>query len=479
MEQLKPYFDSVADDDHLEQRLSWADVRAAIRGTHQDYTKGSIVRAIVLLAIPMMLEMFMQSTFAVVDVFFVGKLGANAVAVVGMTDSLLTIIFTVAMGLSMGATAMVARRVGEKGYRQASVTAVQAIAVGTFLSVPFGLVGTIYAGDLLRLIGASAEIAEMGKNFTAIILGTNITVMLLFLINAVFRGAGDAVIAMRVLTLANLINIVLDPLFIFGWGPFPAMGLEGAAVATAIGRGIGVLYQLHALGRGNGRIEIGRDVMQLEFGTMRRLLRVSLTGMLQFMVATASWIGLMRILSTFGGTAVAGYTIAVRIIIFTLLPSWGVGNAAATLVGQNLGAGEPDRAERSVWITGVSNMFLLGAVAVLFLLFAGPIVRIFTQDPDVVATAVECLRIVSYSYVFLAYGMVTVQAFNGAGDTTTPTWINFFCYWALQIPLAYLFSVVLGWGPRGVFRAITVAQCAIAVIGVVTFRLGHWKKRKI
>lgn len=427
----------------------------------------------------MVVEMFMQSAFAIVDVFFVGKLGATAVAVVGMTDSLLTLVFVVAMGLSMGATAMVARRIGEKQPRQAARVAVQAIAAGTAISLPLSVLGVFYAGDLLQLLGGSREVVETGRTFTAIILGANLTVMLLFLTNAVFRGAGDAVIAMRVLSLANLINILLDPLLIFGWGPFPELGLEGAALATVLGRGIGVLYQLRVLRRGNGRIIIQRDDLGLDPALLRRLLRVSATGMLQFFVATASWIGMVRILALFGSATVAGYTIAVRIIIFVLLPSWGFGNAAATLVGQNLGAGKPERAERSVWITGTTNMFFLGVVAVLFLLFGESIVGLFSRDPRVVPVAADCLRIVSYSYVFLAFGMVTIQAFNGAGDTTTPTWINFFCYWLLQIPLAYGVGVALNWGPRGVFSAITTAQIVLAAVGVLAFRRGSWKKRTI
>lgn len=460
-------------------RISWGDLRASFAGTHQDYTSGSIGRAIVLLAIPMVLEMFMQSAFAIVDVFFVGKLGADAVAVVGMTDSLLTLIFALCIGLSMGATAMVARRIGEKDPKNASIAAVQAIAVGVAFSIPLGLVGILFSGELLGLIGGSPEVVQMGSGFTAITLGSNITVMLLFLINAVFRGAGDAVIAMRVLALANLINIVLDPVLIFGWGPFPELGLEGAAIATTIGRATGVVYQLRELGRGRARIHVSRDSLRLDMAMMRRLVRVSLVGIFQLLIATASWVGLVRILALFGGTTLAGYTIAIRIIVFVLLPAFGMGNAAATLVGQNLGAGKPDRAERSVWITAVANMCFLGAVAVLFILYAEGLVGIFTKETAVMLAAVECLRIVSYSYVFLAFGMVTVQAFNGAGDTTTPTWINFICYWLLQIPLAYLLSVTLQFGPRGVFSSITIAQLVLAVIGVLMFRRGRWKSRVI
>ncbi|MFQ5739005.1 MAG: MATE family efflux transporter [Acidobacteriota bacterium] len=457
----------------------WREVRTALAGHPQDYTRSHIGRAILLLAVPMVLEMSMQSVFGVVDVFFVGRLGAAAVAVVGMTDSLLTLIFAVAMGLSMATTAMVARRIGEKNPEAASNVAVQSIGVGVSLSLITGLCGVVLAGDLLGLIGASRPIMEVGSRFTAIMLGGNITVMLLFLINAVFRGAGDAFIAMRALWLANLINIVLDPLLIFGLGPFPELGLEGAAIATNIGRGVGVLYQLSRLRHGNGRIGVKLEGLRIDPFVIRRLLRISVVGMLQFLIGTASWLGVMRILAVFGGATLAGYTIAVRIIIFALLPSWGMGNAAATLVGQNLGAGKPDRAERSVWITGVSNMVFLGTIAVVFILFAQPLVRIFSSNAEVVAMGVDCLQIVSYSYVFMAFGMVTVQAFNGAGDTTTPTWINLFCYWFLQIPMAYLLAIPLELGPRGVFAAIAVAQSALALVSLFLFRRGGWKRRSV
>jgi putative MATE family efflux protein len=328
-------------------------------------------------------------------------------------------------------------------------------------------------------MGGTDGIIASASGYTAIILGGNITVMLLFLINAVFRGAGDAVIAMRALWLANLINIVLDPILIFGWGFFPELGIDGAAWATNIGRGIGVLYQFAHLLRGSRSIRIRSHQVRLNPRIMKSLLRVASVGMVQFLIGTASWLGIMRILAIFGGTALAGYTIAVRVIIFTLLPSWGMGNAAATLVGQNLGAGKPHRAERSVWIAGISNSIFLGIVAILFNLVPGSILRIFSSDSEVVAIGVDCLRTVSFSYVFLAFGMVTVQAFNGAGDTTTPTWINFLCYWCLQIPLAYLLALPLGYGPRGIFVAIAIAQSMLAVVSVLVFQRGRWKERSI
>ncbi len=457
----------------------WADLRGAVVGEPRDYTSGSIARAIFLLAVPMVLEMSMQAVFAVVDVFFVARLGADPVAVVGMTDSLLTLIFAVAMGLSMATTAMVARRIGEKDPAGAAETAAQAIGLGALISLLTAVPAILFAPALLRVMGAGPEIVETGWRFTAITLGSNITVMLLFLINAAFRGAGDAAIAMRALWLANMANIVLDPIMIFGWGFFPAMGLEGAAVATAVGRALGVLYQLRRLGTGSGELKLTRSHWRLRPDVMKRLLRISVAGMVQFLIGTASWLGVMRILATFGGAALAGYTIAVRVIIFALLPSWGMGNAAATLVGQNLGAGKPDRAERSVWITAFTNMVFLGAVGAFFMLFAEPVVEIFSTEREVVAMGVACLRIVSSSYVFLAFGMVTVQAFNGAGDTTTPTWINLFCYWLVQIPLAYLLAIPFGQGPNGVFFAICVGQGLLAVAGILCFRRGTWKHRVV
>ncbi|TDI14284.1 MAG: MATE family efflux transporter [Acidobacteria bacterium] len=457
----------------------WAEVRGSIAGVPRDYTRGPIGRAILLLSIPMVLEMSMQSLFGVVDVFFVGRLGADAVAVVGLTDSLLMLIFAVGIGLGMGTTAMVARRIGEGSPERASQTAVQALGVGVAISLPIGLLGVLFAGDLLRLVGASEALTAGGARFTAIILGGNVTVMLLFLINAVFRGAGEPALAMRALWIANIINMLLDPVLIFGLGPIPALGLEGAAIATTVGRGLGVVYQLWRLAGGRGRIVVGRAQLVLVPAVMLRLLRVSGIGILQFLISTASFLGMVRIVALFGETAVAGYTIAVRVIVFVLLPAWGVGNAAATLVGQNLGAGDASRAERAVWITGFSNMVFLGAVAVGFVLFPGLLVSPFSSDPEVLRVAADCLRIVSFSYIFWAFGMVTVMAFNGAGDTATPTWINLFVFWVLQIPLAYWLSVSLDLGPRGVFIAIAVSQTALAVVGVSVFRLGRWKTRII
>ncbi|MGH7496449.1 MAG: MATE family efflux transporter [bacterium] len=457
----------------------WPDMRAALRGAELEFTEGSLGRAIVLLAIPMVLEMVMESIFAVVDVFFVAKLGADAVAAVGLTESVITLVYAVAIGLSMATTAMVARRIGEKDRQGAIVAAVQAIAIGIVLSLPITVAGVLFAPQILAWMGASANVVTIGAGYTLVMLGSNLTIMMLFLINAVFRGAGDAAIAMRVLWLANTINVVLDPCLIFGFGPFPELGLQGAAIGTLIGRGAGVVYQVYLLFKGRGRIQIRRTDLQLVPAVMLQLLRTSLGGVFQILIATASWVGLTRIVSTFGSSALAGYTIAIRIIVFTLLPSWGLSNAAATLVGQNLGAGKPERAEKSVWLTGFGNMLFLAGLALIFVLFAEELVGFFTTEAEVTPYATSCLRIVSYGYLFYAYGMVIVQAFNGAGDTYTPTLINLGCYWLFQIPLAYALAMPLQAGPQGVFVAITVAESLIAVVGLMIFRRGNWKTKKI
>jgi putative MATE family efflux protein len=454
-------------------------VGEAIAGSTRDYTEGSIGRAITLLAIPMVLEMCMESLFGLVDVFFVAGLGKYAAATVGITESILTLLFAIAMGLSMAATATIARRIGEKQPEAAAVAAVQIIGAGVIIAAFFGIIGGAAAPSLLRLMGADAEMIEKGSAYTAIILGGSVTVFLLFLINAVFRGAGDAAIAMRTLWLANIVNIVLDPCLIFGWGPFPEMGLTGAAVATVIGRGTGVAYQFAMLVRGRGRLTIRREHVRFEWPVLRTMLRISLNGMFQYLIATASWVALVRMVALFGSAAVAGYTIAIRLLIFAILPSWGMSNAAATLVGQNLGAGKPERAERSVYRAGFYNMIFLGLVAIVFILFAELIVRQFTDQPDVRHIAAQCLRLVSYGYVFYAWGMVMEQAFNGAGDTATPTMINFSCYWLFQIPLAYSLAVWGGFGTTGVFLAITIAESLLAVVALLAFRRGKWKRQKI
>jgi putative MATE family efflux protein len=458
---------------------AWRSVLDALRGVQQDYTQGSIGRAIVLLSIPMVLEMSMESLFAVVDIFFVSKLGSDAAATVGLTESMLTIIYALAIGLSMAATAMVARRVGEKDLAGARVAAVQAIALGLLLAAPISLAGVLWAPDLLRLMGAPESVVATGAGYTAVMFGCSFVIFLLFLINAIFRGAGDPVVSMRSLWLANLLNIGLCPSFVFGWGPFPELGVLGAAVGTTIGRGAGVLYQIWALQRGSSRIVLGLADLKIHWEVIARLARVAAPAMFQFLIATASWLGLVRIIAIFGSSALAGYTIAIRVVIFTILPSWGLSNAAATLVGQNLGAGRPDRAERSVWQAGFYNMLFLGLVGIVFLIFAERILGFFTSDPEVLRYGVSCLRICSYGYPAYAWGMVMVQAFNGAGDTWTPTWINLGCYWLFQIPFAWSLALPLGLGTTGVFVAIAVAESMLAVAGMLAFRRGRWKARRI
>lgn len=445
----------------------------------EDFTSGHLGRAILLLAVPMVLEMSMESLFAVVDIFFVAKLGAEAAATVALTEAVLTLVYAVAIGLSMGTTALVARRIGEKDRPAAAVTAVQAIAVGVVLSAAVGLAGVLFAPKILALMGGSEEVVAQGTGYTAVVLGGSVTVFLLFLINAIFRGAGDAALAMRSLTLANTLNILLDPCLIFGLGPFPEMGLTGAEVATTVGRGIGVAYQVTVLVGGRGRIAIRREHLRPAWDVVGRLLKVSTGGILQFLIATSSWIGLVRILAVFGDVVLAGYAIALRIVIFTFLPAWGLSNAAATLVGQNLGAEQPERAERAAWQTALYNTLFLTTIGAGFLAFADPLVGLFTDEAPVRRVAATCLRVVSLGYPFYGCGMVIVQSFNGAGDTRTPTVINLFCYWLFQIPLAYVLARPLGLGEVGVFAAIAVAESLLTLVGVLAFRRGAWKLREV
>ena len=471
--------DAITAVPNLEQRSFWGSVREALRGSHQDYTAGSLNRAILLLAIPMVLEMVLESLFAVVDVFFVGRLGADAVATVGLTESLLMLVFAIAMGLSMSTTAMVARRIGEKDPEDASIAGVQAVILGLILSLAIGIPSFIFAPHLLRLMGATPEIVSSGSGYARIALGGCGAVVLLFLNNAIFRGAGDAAIAMRLLWVSNIINLILDPCLIFGLGPFPPLGVTGAALATFTGRSIGVAYQFYRLARGTERLPSLARHLRANLAVLWRLIRVSITGILQFAIAHTSWIGLVRIVSTFGAAAIAGYTIAIRILIFVLLPSWGLSNAAATLVGQNLGAGKPERSEASVWRTGLYNMLFLGSVGVLLIIFAEPTVRLFTHDPEVIPLAATSLRILSYGNIGYAYGMIMLQAFNGAGDTVTPTWVNFFGFWLLEIPLAYWLAIPMNLQSKGVYFSIVIAECSIALAGVLLFRRGRWKNQQI
>jgi putative MATE family efflux protein len=453
-------------------------LKEALFGTQQDFTEGALNRAIVLLAIPMILEMAMESLFGIVDVFFVARLGANAVATVGFTESLLTLIFGVAIGLSMATTAYVARRTGEKDPQGAAEGAVQSILLGILVSAVVGIVGVAEAPRLLHLMGSTAAI-QANARYTQLMLGGSVVIFLIFLINAIFRGAGDAALAMRTLWLANGINLVLDPCLINGWGPFPRLGVFGAAVATTTGRGIGVLFQLWQLGSGKNRIVVHRRQVRLNLPVMVRLLKVSITGIVQFLLATASWMALVRIVASFGSAAVAGYTIAIRMLVFTILPSWGLSNAAATLVGQNLGAGKPQRAESSVYRTAFYNMLYLGLISIAFIFFPAPLVAIFTHEPTVVTTATACLSIFGIAFFSYGWGMVLVQAFNGAGDTMTPTILNFFAFWVFQIPMAWLLAVHYSWGPRGAFWAVPAADLLLTTSALVIFRRGGWKQQRI
>lgn len=462
-----------------EKPRFWPSVRESIRGTHQDFTTGSIDRAILLLAVPMVLEMAMESLFAVVDVFWVAHLGSDAVATVGLTESMVILVGAVAMGLSLSTTAMVARRIGEKDPDGAAVAAVQAIAIGLLVAAAVGIVGVFRGPALLRIMGASPDLIRVGSAYTRITLGGAATVVLLYLNNAIFRGAGDATVAMRVLWFANLINLALDPCLIFGLGPFQRLGVEGAAVATTFGRGLGVLVQFAVLARGTGRIRVKTDQIRIRLGVLGRLMRVSITGILQFLIAHVSWLGLVRIVAMFGSAAIASYTIAIRIVIFAILPSWGMANAAATLVGQNLGAKEPGRAEKSVWRAGFFNMLFLGSIGVFFVVFAEPVIRLFTHDAAIVPLAVSCLRLISYGNICYGYGMVMVQAFNGAGDTITPTVVNFFCYCLWEIPLAYWLAIHAGLQARGAFLAVPIAEGTIAAVSMILFRRGSWKTQRI
>ena len=457
----------------------WSAVKESIRGTHRSYTTGPIGRAILLLAIPMVLEMVMESVFAVVDIFWVSHLGKDAAATVGLTESLLTLIYALAIGLSIGAMAMIARRIGEQNPEGAARAAVQAIALAFLVSITIAIVAAPNAPKLLALMGGSPWVIEHGSAFTRVMLAGNATVVVLFMVNAIFRGAGDPAIAMRTLWLANSINILLGPCLIFGIGPFPKLGIVGAAIATNIGRGTGALFALTRLVRRSGRFQVQRRHLRIEPSIMWRMIRLSATGTFQVFIGMASWMGLVRIISSFGSDAVAGYTFGIRVILFALLPSWGMANAAATMVGQALGAGDPDRGERAVWKAGFYNMIFLGIVGILFIFFAPQIIWFFTDDPNVTQYGVDCLRIVAYGFLFYAYGMVIGQSFNGAGDTWTPTIINLFVFWLWEIPLAYVLSVALGLGPRGVFIAITIAFSTLAVVSGLVFRRGRWKRKVV
>ena len=457
----------------------WAAIREALAGAHgRDFTEGPIGRSIFILAVPMVLEMVMESIFAVVDVFVVAHLGAEAVATVGLTESMMTMLYALAMGLSIGAGAMVARRIGEKNGEAAAHTAAQVILFGAMMAALLGVLGVVFAPDLLRVMGGSSDVLAHAT-FTRIMLGGNISVVLLFLLNSVLRSSGDAAIAMRVLWLANAINIVLCPTLVLGLGPVPALGIKGAAIATTIGRSIGVLFALSRLFKPGARVELHARHFAFDPALIMRVIRLSASATVQVFIGMVSWIGLVRILATFGSAAIAGYTIGIRIVIFALLPSFGLANAAATMVGQALGARKPERAERAVWTAGRYGMWFLGSVGLLFVLFAPQIVAIFTSDAAVARYATATLRTVALGFPFYAYGMVLTQSFNGAGDTRTPTYINLFVFWLFELPLAWVLANTFGFGPQGAFAAATAAFCTLAVLSAVLFRRGRWKTQRV
>lgn len=474
----------------------WSILREAFAGSSRDFTKGSIGLAIFLLAVPMIFEMLMESVFALVDIFFVGHLGAEAVAVVVLTESILALVYAIAIGLSVGATATVARRIGEKDPEGASKSAANAIYLGIGVSVLISIVGIIFAPALLKLLGGSPSVVEQGTPFMRIMLGGNAVIVFLFLLNAIFRGAGDAAIAMRVLFLANTLNIILDPFLIYGpdifaffgvnapqwlidnW-IFPRLGVTGAAIGTTIGRGVGVLFALWWLFRAGGRITIRREHWKIDTAIFKNLIKVAAPAVLQFTIGTLSWSVLVTIVARFGDAALAGYGIGLRVIIFALLPAVGLGNAAATLVGQNLGAGNPERAEKSVWRAAFINAAVLGAVGLLFLIFSNAIVGFFTNEPDVQAYGRDTLHIVAYGFIFYGFGLVLETAFNGAGDTWTPTYLNFFIFWLFEIPLAYILANYFEMGAHGVFWAITISFSLLAVVSALLFKRGKWKLKQV
>ncbi len=456
----------------------WRLVKEALAGGDQDFTAMGLYRAVVLLSIPMVLEMAMESLFALVDVFFVSRLGTEAVAVVGLTEGVMTVVYSMAWGLGAGITAVVARRIGEKDRDGADRAAVQGILVAMFLGLLLAMPGILWPGELLTLMGASPAVARLGAPFMQLMLGSNVVILLLFGINAIFRGAGNAALAMRALWIANGINIILDPLLIFGLGPVPAMGVTGAAVATVIGRACGVAYQCWHLFDGRGKVVLALRHFRVVWEVLLNILRLSGAASAQFLIASASWLFLVRIVAGFGDDAVAGYTVAVRIIIFALLPAWGVANAASTLVGQNLGAGQPGRAQQSAWLCGHLNMVYMSTMAVLFIVLAPWGLGFFTDVPAVAQVGVLALRIVSAGYFFYAYGMVLAQAFNGAGDAITPVWLNLICFWLVEIPLAWFLAQWLA-GPEGVFLAIAISESLLALMCMALFRRGRWKLVKV
>jgi putative MATE family efflux protein len=469
----------IATGDRKYFRTLLKDVVEAVSGTEQDFTEGKLSRAILLLSIPALLEMVMESIFVIVDIFFVSQLGADSVATVGLTESMVTIIYAIAIGLGTATTSLVSRRIGEKNNEDASRAAFQAILTGLIVAVLIGIPGAVFADELLRFMGASDTIVRHMSGYTRIMLGGNVVIMMLFIINAIFRSAGDAAVAMKVLWIGNIINIILDPCLIFGLGPFPRLGVQGAAMATTIGRGTAVMVQFYLLFNGRKRVQLKLTHLSVDLKIMLRLLRLSFGSIGQNLIGTTSWIALVRIISIFGSEVVAGYTIAIRIIGFTILPSWGISNAASTLVGQNLGAKKPERAEKAVWVTGWINMILLGVIGVILVIFPGFFIRMFISDEPVIISGILGLRIISIGFIAYGLGMVLVNSFNGAGDTSTPLKINIFAFWMVEIPAAWLFAIKFGMQEEGVFIAIVLAETLMTFIAWIVFRRGKWKLKKV
>ena len=457
----------------------------ALRGGEQDFTSGNMNRAIFLLSVPMVLEMIGESFFALADSYWIAHINggkavqADALTTIGLSESVMTLIYALAFGIGAAATALVARRIGEKDEKGASKAAIQAIILGVFISLILGIFSWFYAGDLLRIMGASESVVALGSTYTQLMFGFNIIIMLLFVLNGIFRGAGNAAIAMQSLWVANLINIILDPCLIFGWGIFPELGLTGAAIATIIGRSIGVMFQLYVLFKGSSLIKISIKDFLFDLEIVKTIIRLASGTTGQFLIGSMSWVFLMRIVADFGSEVVAGYVISIRLLIFTIMPAWGIANAASTLVGQNLGANQPERAEKSVWVATKYNMIFLFSVSVIYGIFAPQLISIFSTEPVVLEAGILSMRILCVSYLFFAIGMVLSQAFNGAGDTFTPTIINFISFWIIEIPLAWTLSNILDWGPSGVYWAIAISETILAILCIYQFRKGLWKEVKI
>lgn len=456
-----------------------SEVKDSISGTELDYTSLSLRKALILLSIPMVLEMLMESVFTIFDIYFVSKLGAEAVSIVGLTESMLTIVYAFGIGFAISATAIVSRRIGEKNKKEASRAAAQALLVAFCSILLISVLGLLFSKDLLRLMGASKQSIELYSSYTKWMLGGNATIMFLFVLNGIFRGAGDAAIAMRVLWVANIINIILDPMLIFGWGPFPEMGIEGAAIATNIGRGVGVLFQFYILIFGKRSIRLVLSNLKPNLQQILAYLKLSYAGISQLLIATSSWIGLVRIISTFGSVSIAGYTVGIRIMIFAMLPAAGISNAAATLVGQNLGAGKPQNAEKSAWLSGVVNAIFMGIAGLIMVIWPDAILGVLTGDPEVIEKGAECLRIMSVGFVAYGFGMVMVHSLNGAGDTFSPMVINLFCFWIFEIPLAYVLAIVMGMGEKGVYYSIVIAETLMTAMAFYLFKKGRWKLKKV